>query len=100
MPEGFIALWWKCPHLGCVVPWKEHDSVESGDEGFAQQGRFNCVCHGSRYNRYGQIIWGPATRPMDRFPLSFVNGRIIVDTNPATAITRRQAGPQDALTPL
>ena len=21
VPEGYIALWWKCPHLGCTVPW-------------------------------------------------------------------------------
>src|SRR3712207_5767745 len=22
VPEGVLALWWKCPHLGCTVPWK------------------------------------------------------------------------------
>src|SRR4051812_24747907 len=20
---GLLALWWKCPHLGCTVPWKQ-----------------------------------------------------------------------------
>ena len=20
---GLLALWWKCPHLGCTIPWKE-----------------------------------------------------------------------------
>ena len=20
---GFLALWWKCPHLGCTVPWRD-----------------------------------------------------------------------------
>src|SRR6476620_3278370 len=53
VPEGFLALWWKCPHLGCTVPWKPEDPVMEGDTGFASKGRFNCPCHGSIYNRYG-----------------------------------------------
>ena len=23
VPEGFFALYWKCPHLGCTVPWAD-----------------------------------------------------------------------------
>ena len=94
VPEGFIALWWKCPHLGCTVPWKPTDPVEPGDEGFAQQGRFNCPCHGSIYNRYGQIITGPAPRPMDRFPITIEAGKIRVDTS--KPISREKAGPEGA----
>ena len=97
VPEGFIALWWKCPHLGCTVPWRENDPVMPGDEGFATQGRFNCPCHGSLYNRYGQIISGPAPRPMDRFPLTIEGGRIRVETGPSKAIVREQAGPEGAV---
>jgi cytochrome b6-f complex iron-sulfur subunit len=97
VPEGFIALWWKCPHLGCTVPWKESDPVMAGDEAFAQKGRFNCPCHGSIYNRYGQIIQGPAPRPMDRFPLIIEGGRIRVETGPTKAITRERAGPESAV---
>ena len=97
VPEGFIALWWKCPHLGCTVPWKENDPVMPGDTGFAQEGRFNCPCHGSIYNRYGQIIQGPAPRPMDRFPLTVEGGRIRVQTGPTAAIVREKAGPEAAV---
>lgn len=30
---GLLALWWKCPHLGCTVPWKQdfvspHDPLD------------------------------------------------------------------------
>src|SRR5205823_1455232 len=25
VPEGFFALYWKCPHLGCTVPWAPQD---------------------------------------------------------------------------
>src|SRR5437868_9328098 len=24
VPEGFLALWQKCPHLGCTVPWLDN----------------------------------------------------------------------------
>ena len=97
VPEGFIALWGRCPHLGCSVSWREDHPVERGDQGFAERGRFFCFCHDAVFNRYGQVTRGPAPRPMDRFPLSVVDGRVIVDTNPTMAIVRQQAGPLDAL---
>jgi cytochrome b6-f complex iron-sulfur subunit len=80
VPEGFLALWQKCPHLGCSVPWIESapslDTIEA-------TGRFNCPCHGSLYDRYGQIKGGPAPRPMDMFPLTISGGRISVVTTPS-----------------
>jgi cytochrome b6-f complex iron-sulfur subunit len=97
VPEGYIALWWKCPHLGCTVPWKENDPVEGRDAGYIDKGRFNCPCHGSIYDRYGQIVRGPAPRPMDRFPVTIDGDRIRVDTGPTRAITRNQAGPEAAV---
>jgi cytochrome b6-f complex iron-sulfur subunit len=96
VPEGFIALWWKCPHLGCTVPWHPLGPVEDADRGFAERGHFKCPCHSSQYNRYGQITYGPAPRPMDRFPLRIDNGTIFVDTGPERAISRSVAGPSDA----
>lgn len=97
VPEGYIALWWKCPHLGCTVPWKETDPVVESDKGFADKGRFNCPCHGSIYNRYGQIIQGPAPRPMDAFPVRIEGDKIRVDTGPTKAIVREKAGPEQAV---
>jgi nitrite reductase/ring-hydroxylating ferredoxin subunit len=69
VPEGFIALCWKCPHVGCTVPWEPLGPVEDADRAFADRGHFKCACHASQYNRYGQITNGPAPGPMDRFPL-------------------------------
>lgn len=102
VPEGFMALWWKCPHLGCTVPWKESDPVMggppgAGDTGFAAGGRFNCPCHGSIYNRYGQIVQGPAPRPMDRFPVRIEGGKILVDTGPSKVISRPEASADEAV---
>lgn len=78
VPEGFLALYWKCPHLGCTVQW--HPEEQSEDT-LASSGRFHCPCHGSIYDRHGQIISGPAPRPMDIFKLSLENGKLVADTS-------------------
>src|SRR5688500_10770485 len=91
VPEGVLALWWKCPHLGCTVPWKPDDP--SMDE-LANKGRFNCPCHGSLYDRYGDIIAGPAPRPMYLFGVSIREGKVYIDTNPTRAEQRARASDQ------
>jgi cytochrome b6-f complex iron-sulfur subunit len=92
VPEGFLALWQKCPHLGCVVPWLETGPTE---DAIAATGRFNCPCHGSVYDRYGQVKGGPAPRPMDLFPLTIRDGRLFVETGPSAAIQRTIAEGND-----
>ncbi|MBO8142439.1 MAG: Rieske 2Fe-2S domain-containing protein [Firmicutes bacterium] len=68
LPEGVIALYWRCPHLGCTVPWVEG------------RGLFICPCHGSVYEPTGQNIAGPAPRPMDIMRVEIRDGRLLVDT--------------------
>jgi cytochrome b6-f complex iron-sulfur subunit len=69
MEQGLVALYQKCPHLGCRVP-----SCPSS-------GWFECPCHGSQYNRVGEKKGGPAPRGMDRFPFTIAgNGDVTVDT--------------------
>lgn len=97
VPEGVLALWWKCPHLGCTVPWKPDDPTM---DSLAAKGRFNCPCHGSIYDRYGQIITGPAPRPMDLFPVQIRDGRVYIDTNPTRVIQRTVANHQTDPTPV
>jgi cytochrome b6-f complex iron-sulfur subunit len=105
VPEGFFALYWKCPHLGCTVPWADGDPAmpgppDGGDQAFTDHGRFKCPCHGSIYNRYGQIIQGPAPRPMDRFAMTIDgSGKISVETGPSKAISRSEAVASDAVPP-
>ena len=73
---GFLALYRKCPHLGCVTPW-----VES-------EGQFNCPCHAALFNEKGEVLAGPSPRPLDLFPLEIVDGEIVVDTS--TPIVRKR----------
>jgi len=66
---GVVALYQKCPHLGCRVP----ECVTSQ--------WFECPCHGSQYNRVGEKRGGPAPRGMDRFAMSVsADGVLTVDT--------------------
>ena len=53
--EGLMALFQRCVHLGCRVPW------------CAPSQGFECPCHGSKYNSIGEYFGGPAPRNLDRF---------------------------------
>lgn len=68
MNAGIVALYQKCPHLGCRVPE------------CATSQWFECPCHGSQYNRVGEKKGGPAPRGMDRFGVSVNNGVLVIDT--------------------
>ena len=68
MEAGVIALYQKCPHLGCRTP-------ECGTSQW-----FECPCHGSQYNQVGEKKGGPAPRGMDRFGMSVAGGVLTVDT--------------------
>jgi cytochrome b6-f complex iron-sulfur subunit len=68
MEAGVVALYQKCPHLGCRVP-----SCETSQW-------FECPCHGSQYNRVGEKKGGPAPRGMDRFAMQVDGDVLTVDT--------------------
>jgi cytochrome b6-f complex iron-sulfur subunit len=58
---------------------------------------FECPCHGSRYNRYGEWTRAPAPRGLDRYASFVDDGRFIVDLGneltgpPRTARTLEQS---------
>jgi len=66
---SILALWRKCPHLGCQVP-----------QLCDQSQWFECLCHGSKYSVLGEKRDGPAPRGMDRFPVAAVDGAYVVNT--------------------
>ena len=65
---GFMALYRKCVHLGCSVPWCPPAKW------------FECPCHGSKYSINGEYRDGPAPRSLDQFRVEIVGGKIVVDT--------------------
>ncbi len=68
MEAGVVAIYQKCPHLGCRVP--ECKSSQW----------FECPCHGSQYNQVGEKKGGPAPRGMDGFAMEISGGALIVNT--------------------
>ena len=76
---GLIALYWKCPHLGCTVPWNA--AFNGGQVNFpGVTGWFRCPCHGSTYSRAGVRVFGPAPRPMDTMLIA-INGDGSININ-------------------
>jgi cytochrome b6-f complex iron-sulfur subunit len=73
-----MALYWRCVHLGCKVPWCQSSQW------------LECPCHGSRYNRWGEWQAGPAARGLDRFPVRVENGEVVVNTGEIVTGPSRQ----------
>ncbi len=67
--EGyFYALSAVCTHLGCIANWKQDDGIVA------------CPCHGSKFDREGNVIAGPAPRPLQRFAMAMDDqGQLVVD---------------------
>lgn len=73
---GLLALWRKCPHLGCTVPWNAGFSFDD------ERGWFRCPCHQSTYTKAGVRVFGPAPRSMDPMRLEIADdGAITVHTD-------------------
>ncbi len=80
---GFVALYRKCTHLGCAVPWEP------------ARGRFVCPCHASAFERNGQVVNAPAPRPLDRFAVSIVDGVGVVQVDTGRPIQRDRVSEAD-----
>lgn len=66
---GFMAIYRRCPHLGCTVSW------------VADKQRYYCPCHASSFDVYGNFENQPVPRALDTFPVSFKDGMVLVDTS-------------------
>ena len=69
--QGLYTLYGVCTHLGCLPKWVPTNN------------RFECPCHGSKYELNGQWIEGPAPRGLDRFiaTITYADGESV--TTPA-----------------
>lgn len=65
--DGLYAVSAVCTHLGCIVARQE------------EQG-FYCPCHGSRFDPQGNVVAGPAPRPLLYLELTLSpDGQLVVD---------------------
>jgi len=82
--EGvFLAFSAVCPHLSCVINWNE------------MLKKFECPCHGAKFNRNGEVLEGPPPRPLDLYKLQIVEEKLVIDT--ATLIERKKFEPSQVV---
>ena len=61
----FSAVEAVCTHEGCTI---------NGADGAT----YVCPCHGSRYNRSGQVLAGPARASLRQYATTFTNGVVTI----------------------
>jgi cytochrome b6-f complex iron-sulfur subunit len=73
-PQGLVALYKVCTHLGCLYNWN------------GQEIKFICPCHGSQFEKVGTYIRGPAPRSLDQFVIRIETpeGEVLAETDPTT----------------
>lgn len=68
-PTGVYALSAVCTHLGCITRYRSDENVIA------------CPCHGSRFDLEGNVIHGPAPRPLPWLEVrAEPSGILVVDT--------------------
>jgi cytochrome b6-f complex iron-sulfur subunit len=82
---GFLAVYQRCTHLGCSVPWDQNAEA------------FICPCHSSEFNVQGEVLNPPAPRPLDLFPVVIVDGQVQIDTS--TPVSRQEFDPSQVVYP-
>ena len=64
-PDGGVEVFEPhCTHLGCAYSW-----VQSNQ-------RFECPCHGGKFDKEGNRIAGPPPRPLDRYEVKVEGNQI------------------------
>ena len=73
---GLLALYQKCTHLGCDLPWEPEARFQE------LPGWFKCPCHCSTFTKAGVRVFGPAPRAMDTMELKInPDGSVTVHTS-------------------
>ena len=64
--QNIVAFGPQCTHLGCAYHW---------DDGKRE---FQCPCHSSVFSVDGNVVSGPAPRPLDRYEAKIQNGKLLL----------------------
>ena len=90
--QGLLALYKVCVHLGCLYAWVDSNA------------RFECPCHGSKYQLDGTYIEGPAPRDLDRFVVQLLDdsGNVAKDAqgNPLQTVSDQKSPDYGAPVPV
>ncbi len=82
---GFLAIYQRCTHLGCSVPWDQSANT------------FICPCHSSEFDPQGELLSPPAPRPLDLFQVVIEDGQVKIDT--AAPVSRQAFDPSQVVYP-
>ena len=64
--RGYFALSAVCTHLGCLVDWNEKTQ------------QLDCPCHAAKFDTQGDVLSGPAPKPLASHETVVVSGKIYV----------------------
>jgi len=64
--SGLVAFSPHCTHLGCAYHWEDSSNL------------FVCPCHNSQFSRNGDVVTGPANRPLDRYQIKVEANRLLI----------------------
>ena len=64
--EEVAAFMPQCTHLGCAYHWDRENE------------EFLCPCHTSTFNLEGEVLTGPAPRPLDRYGVRVESHRLML----------------------
>jgi cytochrome b6-f complex iron-sulfur subunit len=62
-PKAFNAA---CTHLGCLVKWDPNEHL------------FHCPCHGAIFDDKGQVLRGPANKPLVKIKFQIKNNDVVI----------------------
>jgi cytochrome b6-f complex iron-sulfur subunit len=65
--DTFVALSQQCTHNRCKVNYVPTERV------------IICPCHSARFSLSGAVLRGPARRPLQRYPVTLQDGRVVVE---------------------
>jgi menaquinol-cytochrome c reductase iron-sulfur subunit len=75
--DTFIAFSAHCTHLGCPVRWMPGADL------------FLCPCHGGVYYQDGSVAAGPPPRPLFRYDVRVLDGRVQLKAAAIPIVTTR-----------
>lgn len=73
---GILALRSRCANDGAIVEWRRGDQSE---DALASTGRFYCSRDASIFNRFGELIAGPASEPLPALVIAEITGSLWAD---------------------